>query len=409
MSNKFKETCRVSKWFWGRIVLVILLFIGLGLYFFYDWKIGYPKKNYQRAQYETFEKARDYFVQHVKMGGSAEQWTAFAKEQDIEHFQNSDLVQYQYKNDTWPVILGDYSLYKKAYESKGAGEPVLWKEYLIQKQRETAVLKKNAEGSNEARVAYEKAIRWDKPLPSEFKKKDYEANYRLSVYKSFQEAEETFKNHQKLSWGEYEWELYASYRDLAFPEVKSILPEAKQNEKWPVILSDYNRFYEAAKDDIEKGVEIKDPYLWKEFSSEIGIGEKPASSFKEKKKVNEQLYFGIGMITLSFLTSLFALRMKRRFMAVDDEAYYAPGSKKILYSDIFKIDKRKWDNKGLATLYYKDGSAEKKVRFDGMVYGGLDKKDGEPAEKVFQVIMNNFKGEVVDYEEEDPDYEKIKD
>jgi len=74
-------------------------------------------------------------------------------------------------------------------------------------------------------------------------------------------------------------------------------------------------------------------------------------------------------------------------------------------SDMIRIDKRKWDVKGLALVYYKDGSEEKKAKIDGMVYGQFKEENGAPAEKLFSKVMEHFKGEVVEYASVDEDEE----
>jgi len=379
----------------------MLLLTGIAIFFFYDWKVGYPKKNYHLAQYQSFEKARDYFLQHVKKGGTKDQWATFVAEQDIQYFKNREAVEYKLQNEVWPSELQDYAKYKAAYDAKKDGDAsVMWEVFIAKKIDYVKDLEAKSTESKEGRVAYEKTIRWDLPLPEEIVKKEYEANYRLIMHRTFQEAEEVFAQYEKEGKGKFEWELLASCHDIAFPEDRSIMPVKNQNEKWPAILSDYDRYYAAAKEDIESGVEVNEPYLWKEYTSENKLDQKAPDAFKEKKKVDEQFYFGIGCLVLSAIAALYALRMKTRFMAVDDEAFYAPGKKKIAFSDLYKIDKRKWDTKGLATLYYKENGESKKAKVDGMVYGQFDKAAGEPAQKLFDVIMQNFKGEIIDYEDD---------
>jgi hypothetical protein len=68
---------------------------------------------------------------------------------------------------------------------------------------------------------------------------------------------------------------------------------------------------------------------------------------------------------------------------------------------MLRIDKRNWDTKGLALIYYKDGDTEKKAKIDGMVYGQFKEEDGAPAERLFCYLMDHFKGEVIEYVDED--------
>jgi len=405
MSENYKQKCVVAKWFWLRAVLVIALLIGIAGYFFYDWKVGYPKKNQHLTQYETFEKARDYFMAYQEQDPDPKVWSAFAREQDLAYFKQRDIVAYEFRNATWPEILQSYDSYLSAYNAHSGESPVLWDEYLSKEVAYTQQLAAKATQSKDDRVQYENAIRWDLPLPSEIVKKAEEANYRLTMYRSFQQAQDLFTQHVAEGKSAAEWELLASCHDLAFPEDRSINPPQYQNEKWPEILADYDRYYGLASDDLATGVEVNKPYLWKEYTAEHDLGETPPDNFKELKKVNEQLYFGIGCLVVALLAGGYALRMKSRYMAVDDQAYYAPGGKKIPYANMYKIDKRKWDNKGLATLYYEEGSSKLKTRIDGMVYGQFKKEEGEPAQRLFDILLQNFKGELIDYEDVDPSTE----
>jgi len=50
--------CPLSRWYYGRVALLIALSAGLGLYFLYDGAIGYPKKNRSVDLYEAFEAAK---------------------------------------------------------------------------------------------------------------------------------------------------------------------------------------------------------------------------------------------------------------------------------------------------------------------------------------------------------------
>ncbi|MGB0775675.1 MAG: hypothetical protein ACPGUY_07500, partial [Akkermansiaceae bacterium] len=54
----------------------------------------------------------------------------------------------------------------------------------------------------------------------------------------------------------------------------------------------------------------------------------------------------------------------------------------------------------------KDGEEEKTAKIDGMVYGQFKEEDGAPAEKLFARVMENFKGEVIEYVEEDEEDEE---
>jgi hypothetical protein len=67
-----------------------------------------------------------------------------------------------------------------------------------------------------------------------------------------------------------------------------------------------------------------------------------------------------------------------------------PEGKKVFFKDAYRIDKRKWDVKALAYVYYKpDGvGAEKKAVIDDLKY--------DQAGRVLDRLMQNFKGELIE-------------
>ena len=118
-------------------------------------------------------------------------------------------------------------------------------------------------------------------------------------------------------------------------------------------------------------------------------------------KIREQFYAAGVTGILALITLYFLLRTLRRSISVDEEALYTQDGKRIPYADMLRIDKRNWDTKGLALVYYTDGDVEKKVKLDGMVYGQFKEEDGAPAERLFSYLMEHFKGEVIEYIDEE--------
>ncbi|MDB4493400.1 hypothetical protein N9227_00005, partial [bacterium] len=47
----------------------------------------------------------------------------------------------------------------------------------------------------------------------------------------------------------------------------------------------------------------------------------------------------------------------------------------------------------------------KKAKIDGMVYGQFKEEDGAPAEALFQKVLENFEGELIELVDEDEDDE----
>ena len=221
-----------------------------------------------------------------------------------------------------------------------------------------------------------------------------EKNYVIAQYRAFIDAGQAQTDEE--AWND--WEAYAAAQTIPFGDDKSIYPAGTDfEEKWPAILADK----EAMDEESDEG-------LWKIYSGEKGwpqtidLDEDPKPAYK----IKEQLYASIVCFVLAAVAIFFLIRTKARTMRVDEKAYYAPGGVRIPFSDIIEVDKRKWDTKGLATLKYKDSSgAEQKAKVDGMVYGQFKEEEGAPAEALFQKILANFDGELIELVVEDEDEE----
>lgn len=57
-----------------------------------------------------------------------------------------------------------------------------------------------------------------------------------------------------------------------------------------------------------------------------------------------------------------------------------------------------FETKGLAFAYARTPSGgERKLRIDGLTYGGFKPEQGEPAEQLMRALRENFTGEVIEY------------
>lgn len=87
-----------------------------------------------------------------------------------------------------------------------------------------------------------------------------------------------------------------------------------------------------------------------------------------------------------------------RKIKADGEAYYTPKGAKVPYADIYRLDKRKWNNKGLATAYYKVDGEEKKTTLDVLMF--------PKADEVMTLVEAKFKGELIERIDDDEDEEE---
>jgi hypothetical protein len=138
-------------------------------------------------------------------------------------------------------------------------------------------------------------------------------------------------------------------------------------------------------------VEEKDDKAWLTKAKDNGWPESP----KEKDwnyKLKEQLIWAIGTGAAGIGMLLAYLRNKDRFLMADAGSLTTPEGARIPFTSVRRIDKRKWDNKGLAYLSYQDGDAMKKAVIDDFIYQG--------AGKVLDRLMEQFQGELIDLERE---------
>ncbi len=221
-----------------------------------------------------------------------------------------------------------------------------------------------------------------------------EKNLQYYLYENFQNAGMEFQRMQDAGgFSESQWEEYASNAKCSFPDdAQDIMPRGTDFEMaWPASLA---RNYEMLS---LKGGQNGAIKLWEEYAAERKWDAAPIDQPMHAGKIREQFY-AAGVTGLLALTTLyFLVRTMRRNIRVDNEALYAQDGRRVPYGDMIRVDKRNWETKGLALIYYMDGEVEKKVKLDGMVYGQFKEENGAPAEQLLRHVMKHFKGEVIEY------------
>ena len=241
-----------------------------------------------------------------------------------------------------------------------------------------------------------------------------EKNVERFYFLAFEDAKEGFAEHLAEGRSPEDWENFAQsqkiFREDAESEdnlvkVEAIVPaDTDFDTRWPEIITDFERYQPL----YEEGKNTASPPGWKKFSNSEGREwpEKSDKSLKTEAKIKEQLYIGV-FCSLLFLGALyFFVRTLGRSMKVDEVGYTPPGGKVIPYGDMKRIDARKWDTKGLAFVFYDQRGTEKKAKIDGMVYGQFKKEEGEPAQKLYDRILANFKGELIELAPDDEEDEE---
>ena len=230
--------------------------------------------------------------------------------------------------------------------------------------------------------------------------------YHYLAFKNANQAFSDLPEEKRAS----DWEAFTSEQKVFTPvtEGMAVAPTVPVgtdlDTPWPDILADYETYAKV----YEEGKNAAIPPGWREFSNSGGRkwSDKSDGEVKTEGKIKEQLYISILCIVL-FVGALFLfLRTMSRSMRVDDKGVTPAGGKLIPFGDIKRIDIRKWDTKGLAYLFYEKDGSEKKAKIDGMVYGQFKKEEGEPAQKLYERIMANFQGELIELAPEDEEEEE---
>ena len=83
---------------------MLVIFGGFGAYFLYDWKIGYPQKNYVVANYKAFNEAGEAWTVDENRA-SPEAWNAFVDKQTIPFDEDSVYPANTNFEEKWPEVL----------------------------------------------------------------------------------------------------------------------------------------------------------------------------------------------------------------------------------------------------------------------------------------------------------------
>lgn len=135
---------------------------------------------------------------------------------------------------------------------------------------------------------------------------------------------------------------------------------------------------------------------WTAYTARMHFPVKPAEHAFDTAAIREQWLAGAVCILISGIIIYFILRTRGRVMALEGELVTAAGQQ-FRVADISRLDLRQWGKgyKGVAYATVKG----RKIRLDGMTYGGFDPACGQPAEAFMQALLAQYKGEILEYEQ----------
>lgn len=191
---------------------------------------------------------------------------------------------------------------------------------------------------------------------------------------------------------ESEWKQFASAQkiDVSSEEMYPLPEGFNRDQHWPTVVVDGYASLSRGSNGPQE--------LWASYAGSRGWPVKAPEHGHDQSDLNTQYYMCYGCATIVVVVLLLFLRTLTRTMSVTETAFIAPDGKVVPFTAMRRIDARKWDTKGVATIFYEDAGVKKKTKVDGMIYGHFKKEDGEPAEKLYAYILDNFKGELIEFE-----------
>lgn len=132
---------------------------------------------------------------------------------------------------------------------------------------------------------------------------------------------------------------------------------------------------------------------WVKYSASKGWDKEPEEM--DQRKIDEQFNWGVGVGILGLYCLVYYVLSYPKKLTCDATSFTPPWSGPIPFSSVQKIDRRPWKHKGLAKVHYKKGDSIKKAAIDDLRFQGAD--------QVLKRLEENFTGEILDLEEDQPE------
>lgn len=129
-----------------------------------------------------------------------------------------------------------------------------------------------------------------------------------------------------------------------------------------------------------------EPPRWVSYAAQNGWEEEP--KLYSQREIDEQFWFAYGCMAAAVITVIILLKNRGKVLRVEADYWVTPEGVKILFSDVFRVDKRKWEHKGLAYAWHKSNGVEKRAVIDDLKFGGAD--------KVLERLLGRFTGELIE-------------
>jgi hypothetical protein len=125
---------------------------------------------------------------------------------------------------------------------------------------------------------------------------------------------------------------------------------------------------------------------WASYAAEKSWPEDP--KLRTPTEIEQQFYYAGGAGIGALIVAGLWLTQRRRKLVGNDDHFISPEGAVVRFAEVFRVDKRKWDDKGLAYVSYRAGSTEKTAVIDDLKFDG--------AVHVLVRVLANFSGELIE-------------
>lgn len=130
-----------------------------------------------------------------------------------------------------------------------------------------------------------------------------------------------------------------------------------------------------------------EPPRWVSYAAKNGWDEDP--KLYTEREIAEQFWFGYGCVAGAVIVGLVLLMNRGKCLRGEKDHWITPEGTKIAYGHVFRVDKRKWEHKGLAYASYRtESGGEKRAVIDDLKYAGAD--------RVLARMLESFNGELIE-------------
>lgn len=130
-----------------------------------------------------------------------------------------------------------------------------------------------------------------------------------------------------------------------------------------------------------------EPLQWVTWAAQRNLSE--ATHRYTAAEIRQQYQLGCVLILASVIVIVVMLSNRGRTIHAEADHWITPAGRKILFSQVFKLDLRKWDQKGLAYAWYREnetGPVRKAV---------LDDFKFTQMQSILDRLLSQFKGELI--------------